>query len=114
MNKVVSKNNAEHYNWGINCDGWYLLKTENLSIIQEKVPPSQFEVKHYHKKSRQFFFILNGMATIDIDGIKYKVEKQKGIFVDAGVPHQLFNESNEDLEFLVISSPQSHGDRING
>ena len=52
------------------------------------------------------------MATIDVDGTKYTVNKQNGIFIDAKVPHQLFNDSNKELELLVISSPQSHGDRI--
>lgn len=112
MNKVVSKNNAEHYNWGINCDGWYLLKTTNLSIIQEKVPPGKFEVKHYHKKSKQFFFVLKGTATIDVDGIEYTINEQDGIFIDANITHQLINKGSEDIEFLVISSSDSHGDRI--
>ena len=56
MHKVVSKNNTD-YKWGISSDGWHLLKTEDLSIIQERVPPGEFEVKHYHKKSKQFFYI---------------------------------------------------------
>ena len=60
MSKVVSKNYAEHYKWGNNCDGWHLLKTGELSIIQEEVPPGESEVKHYHNKSKQFFYVLEG------------------------------------------------------
>jgi len=37
--KIKNTNNAEHYLWGDNCDGWHLLKTDSLSIIQENMPP---------------------------------------------------------------------------
>lgn len=112
MNKVVSKNNGEHYKWGANCDGWHLLKSEDLSIIQEVVPPGQFEVKHYHQKAKQFFFVLSGTATIELNDSQKEIKTHEGIFIEAGVPHQLFNNGSEKLEFLVISSPKSHGDRV--
>ena len=35
---VKSIKNAEHYQWGNACDGWHLLKSETLSVIQEKMP----------------------------------------------------------------------------
>ena len=36
---VVSIDNAEHYVWGDVCDGWRLLQREDMSVIQERVPP---------------------------------------------------------------------------
>ena len=56
----ASKHTAEHYTWGEGCDGWHLLKSDNLSVIQETMPPGTAEVPHYHRHSRQFFFILEG------------------------------------------------------
>jgi mannose-6-phosphate isomerase-like protein (cupin superfamily) len=111
MPKIISKNNAEHYKWGDNCDGWHLLKTKDLWVIHEKVPPGKSEVRHYHKKSKQFFFVLKGAAIIEVDGAEHEVKENEGIYIDAEIPHQLFNKSETDLEFLVISSPPSHGDR---
>jgi mannose-6-phosphate isomerase-like protein (cupin superfamily) len=32
--------------------------------------------------------------------------------VRPGAPHQIFNETDADLEFIVISQPSSHGDRV--
>jgi hypothetical protein len=32
--------------------------------------------------------------------------------VAPGTPHQMFNRSGADLEFLVVSQPPSHGDRV--
>jgi len=108
----INKNNAEHYAWGANCDGWHLVKSDELSIIQERVPPGASEVKHYHKKAWQFFFILSGQATIEIGTKTHRLREHEGIEVPPKFPHKLTNNSNIDLIFIVISKPKSHGDRV--
>jgi mannose-6-phosphate isomerase-like protein (cupin superfamily) len=65
--EIVSRENAEHYSWGNLYDGWHLLKSSGLSIIQELVPAGGSEDKHYHLHSHQFFFVLNGEATMEIN-----------------------------------------------
>lgn len=52
--------NAEPYLWGDACDRWHLLKRDDISVIQERVPPNCAEELHYHQDSRQSFFILEG------------------------------------------------------
>jgi mannose-6-phosphate isomerase-like protein (cupin superfamily) len=37
----------------------------------------------------------------------------EGVWIPAGTSHQVRNESAEDVHFLVISQPPSHGDREN-
>jgi mannose-6-phosphate isomerase-like protein (cupin superfamily) len=108
----VSKKSAEHYKWGENCDGWHLVKREELSIIHEKMPPGTSEVRHYHQKARQFFFVLSGVATMEMDGTRIVLHAHVGIEVPPNTPHQMMNQSDEDVEFLVISHPKSHGDRV--
>ena len=112
MADVFSQQNAEHYGWGGDCDGWHLLKSPGLSVIQERVPPGRREVRHYHQHANQFFFILSGRATLEVDGRSLTLTAQHGCSVPARVPHQLINEDAGDLVFLVISAPPSHGDRI--
>jgi hypothetical protein len=34
---IKSTENSEHYQWGNLCDGWHLLKSDTLSVIQEKM-----------------------------------------------------------------------------
>ncbi|WP_017150237.1 cupin domain-containing protein [Bacillus bingmayongensis] len=63
----ISKQSAEHYR-GDKCDGWRLVNQNDLSVIHERMPPNTSEVRHYHTKSRQFFFVLIGTATLEIDG----------------------------------------------
>ncbi len=110
--KVINNTNAEHYKWGQICQGWHLLKNDNLSVIRELVPPGGKENDHYHKHSRQLFFILEGEASIDFSGEIIELKKYDSIEIQPGTDHRLFNKSSLNLEFLVISQPPSHGDRI--
>jgi hypothetical protein len=52
---IKSTDNTEHYIWGDNCDGWHLLKSDSLSIIQEKMPAQTSEGLHFHNTAQQFF-----------------------------------------------------------
>lgn len=110
--KIVDRSNTEHYLWGTNCDGWHLLKRDDLSIITERVPPGENEQHHFHVHSRQFFYILTGEAVMEVDGEIQILQAQQGIEIPPGVVHQFRNESNLDVTFLVISMPKSHGDRV--
>jgi len=110
---VVSTATAEHYHWGEACDGWHLVKTEALSIIQERMPPGTREAWHYHERARQFFFVLAGEATLEVAGVVHRLQAHQGLEVPPLVPHQLRNDSAQDLIFTVTSAPKSHGDRIN-
>lgn len=108
----ISKGTAEHYIWGEHCDGWHLVKNNNLSIIHERMPPHTNEVRHYHKHSRQFFFVLSGTATLEVDGVTIELKTQEGCEVPPLVPHQMFNKTEQDVEFIVASQPSTKGDRV--
>ncbi len=112
MSKIVNRKNAEHYNWGDNADGWHLLKTDNLSVIEENVPPGGAEQRHFHHQSQQFFYVLSGVASIEIDGEIFEVSTGNGIHVPSKANHQLMNKGSANLKFLVISQPKSIGDRV--
>lgn len=107
----ISVETAEHYTWGQRCDGWHLVKQPELSVIQERMPPGTSEVRHVHKTARQFFFIVSGTAVIEADGSEHELGAGQGLEVAPHVAHQVFNRSNADVEFLVVSQPPSHGDR---
>ena len=109
----VGIDDAEHYRWGGASDGWHLLKRDDLSVIRERVPPGASEVPHRHARSRQFFYVLDGIAVLEIDGVRHTLGAGHGIQVPPGVAHQFRNESGADVHFLVVSAPKAHGDREN-
>jgi mannose-6-phosphate isomerase-like protein (cupin superfamily) len=109
----VSIKNGKHYVWGANCDGWHLANSPSLSVIQERVPFGSSEVRHLHNNAEQFFYVLSGVATLEVEGTIYHVEAGEGLHVPAGHRHTLSNAHQQDLHFLVVSTPPSHGDRVN-
>jgi len=110
---ITSVNNAEYYTWGQQCDGWHLLKSDSLSVIQEHMPPGTNEQLHYHEKAQQVFYILSGTATFEIDGELKTVNANQSIHITKGKKHRILNNADADLHFLVISEPKAHGDRVN-
>ena len=112
MSAPISSNTAPQYTWGQICTGWHLLKTDNLSIIEELMPPATSEARHQHAKSHQFFYVLCGELTLELDGATHTLRAGEGIEIPPNHPHQAFNRSQSDTRILVTSHPPSHGDRV--
>ena len=108
----IDRTTAEHYVWGGTSDGWHLVRSAALSVIQERMPPGAREVRHRHARSRQFFFVLSGTLTLEVEGTPHRLAARTGLELPPGTAHQAINESDADVEFLVVSTPPSHGDRI--
>lgn len=112
MMQIIHPGIAEHYSWGGACDGWHLLKTDGLSVIQERVPPGGAEIRHFHRQARQFFYMLSGRLTLELGTDRHILSSGQGCEVPPGIPHRVVNDSREEAVFLVISAPKSHGDRV--
>ncbi len=110
---VISIENAEHYIWGEICDGWHLLKRDDMSVIQERVPAGGVEIMHYHNMARQFFYILDGQGTMIFEDREVVLTKGQGLEIPPQTAHQFTNNSDQDVHFVVISVPATRGDRVN-
>lgn len=105
--------NAEHYGWGGACDGWRLVNRQDLSVIQERIPPGAGEVRHYHRRARQCFFVLSGQLDIEVGEKVVRLSPGDALEVEPTAPHRVQNVSATDALFLVVSTPTTQGDRIN-
>ena len=70
------------------------------------------EARHRHASARQFFYVLAGVLTMEVDGTRHRLAPRTGIEIAPGVAHQAINDGDTDAEFVVVSAPPSHGDRI--
>jgi quercetin dioxygenase-like cupin family protein len=104
--------NAEHYLWGQACDGWRLLATDDLSVIEERMHPGSFEQRHFHTRAHQFFYVLQGDATLELDGITHRLQRGDGLHIPPGIAHQARSDGTQDVRFIMISAPKAHGDRV--
>ena len=110
---AVNRENAEHYRWGNDCDGWYLVRDPKMSVIEELMPPGAAEIRHHHDHAQQFFYVLEGQIMMEVEGETTLVDAGSGIRIMPGTRHQVRNPSSGPVRFLVMSQPPSHGDRIN-
>lgn len=110
---IKNLQNSEHYSWGDKNDGWHFLQSPELSIIRETIQVGSGEALHYHKKAEQFFYIIEGSASFYLEDDVFVLNKDEGIHVAPNQKHKIKNSGKELLQFLVISRPKSHGDRVN-
>jgi len=108
----ISTQNAPHFTWGAQCDGWWLKNTGKFTVISESMPPSTSEKRHYHKITDQFFYCLSGELSIQVGTQEYTLQEHEGLEIAAAQEHKVQNKSNKIIQFLVISSPNSHEDRV--
>lgn len=110
---VVNRATAEHYRWGAGCDGWRLVSNDQLSVIEERIPPGLGEVAHFHERARQLFYVLSGRLAIELEGTTAHLEPADSLEVAPRSVHRVHNPFDDEVVFLVISSPTTTGDRVN-
>lgn len=114
--EAISVGNAEHYTWGgpkgTDCDGWHLVRSARLSVIEERMPPGTAEKRHLHRAARQFFYVLSGELTMEVEAREVLLKAGQGLEIAPGQAHQAMNRSTAEVRMLVISQPRSHGDRF--
>ncbi|MGH3401981.1 MAG: cupin domain-containing protein [Streptosporangiaceae bacterium] len=76
------------------------------------MPPGTREVRHFHLSTVQFYFVLSGTAVVLLGDRSLTVTPGYGIEITPLVPHQMRNDNDTTLEFLVISSRAPRSDRI--
>ena len=108
---VKNRSNAEHYFWSEVCEGWRLLDGADLSVIEEQMPPGTKEIRHAHTYANQLFYVLEGMLTLEVDDVVQCVKAGDALNVQPGMVHQARNEGANAVRFLVISAPNTKGDR---
>jgi mannose-6-phosphate isomerase-like protein (cupin superfamily) len=77
------------------------------------MPPATSELLHTHAHVHQVYFVLEGEATVDLDGRSKSVHAGEALVIEPMTPHRISNGSQTELEFLVISSSPPRHDREN-
>ena len=81
----------------------------NQSLAEASIPAGRSTDRHYHKKSEEFYFLLEGNGTMEIDGEKRSVAPGDAILIPPGAWHQI--TASTALRFLCCCAPPySHDD----
>ncbi len=60
------------------------------------------EVRHHHERAHQFFFVLAGEVTIDVDGAIEVLAASQGREVPPRADHLVSNNGSADAVFVVV------------
>lgn len=82
---------------------------KNQSLAEATLPAGGSTERHYHKKSEEFYFLLEGHGEMEIDGKTTAVRAGDAILIPAGAWHQMRTEPG--VRFLCCCAPPySHED----
>lgn len=81
------------------------------SLAEATLPPGTSTQRHYHRLSEEFYFLLEGTGSMEIDGETRPVSPGDAILIPAGAWHQITATSATPLRFLCCCAPPySHDD----
>lgn len=75
----------------------------NQSLAEARVPAGSATERHYHKLSEEFYFLLDGTGTMEIDGVSREVGAGDAVLIPPGAWHQI--TASSDLVFLCCCAP---------
>jgi mannose-6-phosphate isomerase-like protein (cupin superfamily) len=76
---------------------------QNQSLAEARVAAGGATQRHYHRIAEEFYFILEGRGTIEIDGETRTVSPGDAILIPPGAWHTISAE--EALRFLCCCAP---------
>lgn len=75
----------------------------NQSLAEASIPAGSATDRHYHKRSEEFYFLLEGEGTMEIDGETCPVAPGDAILIPPGAWHQI--TASTALRFLCCCAP---------
>jgi len=86
----------------------YLERTgsENLGARLWRMPPKSASTLHKHIRSEEFYFVLEGTGRIRVGEETLTVPKHGGVLVGPDQLRQVFNDTEEEVLWLIIGGPE--------
>ena len=78
---------------------------QNLNIALIIVEPGKSSLPHYHNKSEEIYYILDGEGELKCDNVVKNINKGCGIYIPDKSIHMIKNNGNKNLKILSINAP---------
>ena len=83
--------------------------TDEQSLAEATLAPGQTTERHYHARTEEIYFLLEGEGEMELDGERRHVAPGDAVLIPAGAWHQIRAES--PLRFVCCCAPPySHED----
>ena len=76
---------------------------EKQSLAEATIPSGGATERHWHKESEEFYFILEGSGSMEIDGESRDVGVGDAVLIPVGTWHQI--TATDALRFLCCCAP---------
>jgi mannose-6-phosphate isomerase-like protein (cupin superfamily) len=77
--------------------------TDEQSLAEATLEPGQATERHYHARTEEIYFLLEGEAEMEVDGDRRRVGPGEAVLIPAGARHQIRAEL--PLRFLCCCAP---------
>jgi mannose-6-phosphate isomerase-like protein (cupin superfamily) len=86
----------------------YLERTgsENMGARLWLMPPKSANTLHKHIRSEEFYFVLEGTGRLRVGDETLTVPKHGGVLVGPEQLRQVFNDTDEEVLWLIIGAPE--------
>jgi len=75
------------------------------SLAEVHIQPGKKSSKHYHKHSEESYFILSGVASVEINNTNHQFMPGEAVLLEPLDVHQISNQGEQDLVFLAVCVP---------
>jgi mannose-6-phosphate isomerase-like protein (cupin superfamily) len=83
--------------------------TAEQSLAEATLEPGQATERHYHARTEEIYFVLEGEGEMEVDGERRPVAPGDAVLIPAGAWHQI--QAETPLRFLCCCAPSySHED----
>ena len=80
--------------------------SEHLGARLWRMPPKSANTVHKHIRSEEFYFVLEGTGRIRVGEETLTVPKHGGVLVGPEQLRQVFNDTDEEVLWLIIGGPE--------
>ena len=84
--------------------------TELMGARLWRLPPWSANTLHQHVRAEEFYFVLEGVGRIRVADQTLTVPRYGGILVGPAVLRQIFNDSDSEVLWLIVSAPDKEFD----
>jgi mannose-6-phosphate isomerase-like protein (cupin superfamily) len=88
-----------------NADFLERTKSEILGARLWRLPPKSANTLHKYPKAEEFYFVLEGVRRIRVQRETLTVPKYGGVLVGPRLLRQVFNDTDDEVLWLIIGSP---------
>ncbi len=78
---------------------------KNVSIATLLIEPGKSSTEHYHKRTEEIYYIIDGSGVVEISGKSYTVETGHAVLIPIGEKHRIENTGTNVLKFLSVDAP---------